>query len=273
MVCADDQQVAPGGRLLAPSGNLGRQARRCRHHRSAVRGRDRQQSPDTGTELRSIHPELPWPRRRDGYGEPQSQLPRQFCGVVRDGVTHLQGGYRSEWGHALGRHQFRRPLQLRCQHARQQRGGIGYPGAAKSLAPLRWLHRSTDPSGQRRPGRREHVDSALLSDSRLQQGEQRGRRLRAGQMEHRSGDHQRGTPFRLVQFLEPRVPPWTVNPDAQSKLRRTGFRHHPLQGLDTQARCVVGCLWRWKDRTQGQLRQVRARPGVGRRRPGESAWL
>ena len=110
------------------------------------------------------------------------------------------------------------------------------------LAPLRRLHRSTEAPGQRWPGRRAHVDSTLLSYSRQEQGGRGGRSFRAGQMDHRSRDHQRRTPFRLVLLLEPRVPPGTVAPDAQPELRRSRLRYDALQGLDTQSRRIVGRL-------------------------------
>ena len=85
------------------------------------------------------------------------------------------------------------------------------------------MHGSARSPGQWRPGRRGHLDSALLSDAGEEQGQRRRRHLRAGQVDDRSRDAQRGHPLRLVQFREPRVPPRTVHPDAEPQLRRAAF--------------------------------------------------
>ncbi len=70
------------------------------------------------------------------------------------------------------------------------------------------------PPGQRWHRRREHVDPGSVRDSRggfAQQGEQRGRRLRAGQVDDEPADAQHGLPVRLVQLRESRIPPRSVD--------------------------------------------------------------
>ena len=155
----------------------------------------------------------------------------------------------------------------------QQWRGIRHPGADHALPALRRMHGPARSPGQWWSGRRGHIHSALLSNASEEQGQRRGRHLRAGQVDDRSCDAQHGHPLRLVQFREPRVPPRTVHPHAEPQLRRARVRYDPLQGLHAQSRGGVGRLRRRKDGHQGQLREVRARAGARCRRTCQPAGL
>ena len=121
VVVTGQQQVPARVGVLAPPGNLGQQDGQCEHRRSAGGRHHRQQPAVAGARLHSADQQLPRSRRRNRHGQPQPELPRQLCGLVRHGFAFAQGGLRSERRLPLESESVGRAVQLRRQHAGEQR--------------------------------------------------------------------------------------------------------------------------------------------------------
>ena len=181
VVAPAHQPAAVRSRVLAASGNMGQPARDERSGGSAGRRRHRQQPADAGSRLHSTGSELSRTRRRELHAKPQSELPRQLlrCRMVTGAHSWKTESTSTA---PIGRRRGPRRTfpQLRRGARWPATGGRRHSSADNADAPLRWLHGSAHPSGQRKAGRRPHFRPARLPNAGPQQGDKRGGAFRTG---------------------------------------------------------------------------------------------
>ena len=221
--------------------------------------------------------QLPRPRRRDGHGQPQPELPRQFRRVVRHGLARVQGRLRPERRVPLG--------AATSRSSRTATSSARWPTTASALGipvPVSLTLRSdgcTDPLSAQvngRDRRRQHIDSAGCPTRRG--GSPNRVRTEGGMFVQDKWTMNRLTlsaGFR-IDWFDSQNPAFHLCPSLMTPNRNydvPAFKHDALQGLDAEGRRRVRRVRRRQDGPQGQLRQVRARPGAGRRRPRQPARL
>ena len=182
------------------------------------------------------------------------------------GSHSFKTGFDLNGATSVGRQLLGRAVQLRREHAGQQRRGRRHPRADSLHAALGRLHRSARPPGQRRAGGRPHVRSSPYCPTPAPSNKvhQRRRRLRPGPVDDGPADAQRG--LALSTGSIPRIPTFHLGPSLLTPNRNydvPAFRHDALQGLDAQGRRGLRPVRRRQDGAEGQLRQVRPRAGAG----------